>query len=556
MVLIVASLILGVAADAATAHVSATRSATHATHSPLKLVRGVGRVHVINPTLLALPLRSGQTLLTHGPDPALPSDPQDLAFTSPEGSTKDAPGSGDGTSVTYVCQFSVDLTLSPSAYIFGLIYIWGGPEDQSGTYSGSTTGTCNKHDAGAVAAPQTISTTLAFDGQYESGGQCPTSFALGGTVHIEGAGHGTDMSLDGTAPDPNNSTITVDSQYSTPIQNSGVPCKGNGGGTVSSLHVQGRLMAALDSVSTSTADGPDPCTLTACDDGPTDPDPCGLTPCDSPPDPCASVDCSVTGASATVRKPHCVTDPANPSFRAYYIHPTDRPSRYRHYLTVIRTLIARMNTRLYDEAKRSSGGAQAARYRFLCDSKGRVTVGRYRYTHRDGANKNLYSQVVNDAQAAGLSSTAAKYLIFYDGRMPRVKLPNGDVIRACGQGDVPTTDDSHTATSRNNSGPDYAVVYSQTCFEARYAMHETAHNMGAVQNSAPHSSGGFHCNDGQDVMCYADGGSKSHYNPNVCSQLRFDCNHDDYFDTQAGANSYLGTHWNLGWSANKWLTFP
>ena len=59
-----------------------------------------------------------------------------------------------------------------------------------------------------------------------------------------------------------------------------------------------------------------------------------------------------------------------------------------------------------------------------------------------------------------------------------------------------------------------AVVYGQTCFAPRYAMQESAHNMGAVPNS------------------------------------------NDYFDTAPASGSYLATHWNLGWSGNLFLSFP
>ena len=41
---------------------------------------------------------------------------------------------------------------------------------------------------------------------------------------------------------------------------------------------------------------------------------------------------------------------------------------------------------------------------------------------------------------------------------------------------------------------------------ARIWQHEIGHNLGAVQDSAPHSSLAGHCYESLDVMCYADGG--------------------------------------------------
>ncbi len=73
------------------------------------------------------------------------------------------------------------------------------------------------------------------------------------------------------------------------------------------------------------------------------------------------------------------------------------------------------------------------------------------------------------------------------------------------------------------------------------------HNIGGVQLSAPNTSGGFHCTDEYDVMCYSD----SPYFPpmeyvctNPSRDRLFDCNHDDYFHTNPLPGSYLATKWN------------
>jgi hypothetical protein len=530
----------------------------------------VGRVRQVHPGIFSLRAVDGTRLLTHGPDPAFPSVPTDLAFTSSPswiaaaptdqsgGSGARAPGGGDGTTATYICNFDATLTFSPAAHIPTWFHVFDqaySDEPNSGTYSGSPTSTCVTHDTSSPGVPQTATVTLPFSGNFVVNDNCLGSVSLTGSVTPGGSSftHGTDMTLDAQN---GNGTLTIDGTRTTPLTvtwNHSPTCWTD----QPTVEVQGQLLLPADEVPTSTADGPNACDTVRCDDGATDPDPCGSVPCDQPPDPCSTVDCSPVGFSATVRRPSCVTDAANGYyFEAFYVHPKDRPSRYRHLIPALRTTIARMNARLYDEARRSSGNAQAARYKFLCDSSSRVVVAHFRLTTAAGNTRNLYSTIVNDAKTAGVSSSHAKYLIFYDGRQPTARLPNGQVIRACGQGDLPG-DDTLATTNRTESGPDYAIAYGTTCWAPRYPMHETTHTMGAVQNSAPHASGGGHCNDGLDVMCYADGGSKSRYNPNVCTnRVYFDCRYDDYFDTRPATGSYLATHWNLGWSGNQFLAFP
>jgi hypothetical protein len=83
-------------------------------------------------------------------------------------------------------------------------------------------------------------------------------------------------------------------------------------------------------------------------------------------------------------------------------------------------------------------------------------------------------------------------------------------------------------------------------------LHEITHNLGGVQQSSPHHTSGWHCIDGQDVMCYPDGSPQAaSYNPNVCPQAAaaipqtYDCGHDDYFNPDPAAGSYLDSHWNV-----------
>ena len=89
-------------------------------------------------------------------------------------------------------------------------------------------------------------------------------------------------------------------------------------------------------------------------------------------------------------------------------------------------------------------------------------------------------------------------------------------------------------------------------------LHEITHNLGGVQTSAPHSTPFNHCWDGRDVMCYSDGSSGSQpYTTTMCDFVgggsaipqTYDCGHDDYFNPDPAANSYIATHWNVYFSA-------
>ena len=97
--------------------------------------------------------------------------------------------------------------------------------------------------------------------------------------------------------------------------------------------------------------------------------------------------------------------------------------------------------------------------------------------------------------------------------------------------------------------------------EATIFQHEVGHNLGAVQDTSPHSSGAFHCYDGYDIMCYADGGpffqgggAMSYDCPYQTDGLAvFDCGGDDYYNAAPPSGAFLESHWNVANSA--WLTW-
>ena len=88
-------------------------------------------------------------------------------------------------------------------------------------------------------------------------------------------------------------------------------------------------------------------------------------------------------------------------------------------------------------------------------------------------------------------------------------------------------------------------------------LHEITHNLGGVQQTAPHHTSGWHCWDGEDVMCYPDG-SPAAASLQRRASARVQAARSRRPTTAAttttstpipAAGSYLATHWNVYTSA-------
>ncbi|HEX2022803.1 MAG TPA: hypothetical protein VHH36_08810 [Candidatus Thermoplasmatota archaeon] len=224
----------------------------------------------------------------------------------------------------------------------------------------------------------------------------------------------------------------------------------------------------------------------------------------------------------------CTEDPATYHNLLVYAVPADRPNQYLDMDEHIRHRARQANAKLHADAQEFGTTAD---YVFLCSGGVPVVVNA---TLPTSSASDSFSTITSDLRALGHQSTYAKYWVWY----------HDAVACGCvGQGNI-RNDDRLVLGNANNAGPSYGVSYQA---DWRTMMHESGHNHGAVQLSAPHTSGGWHCNDDFDVMCYDDGGSASGgYSDDVCATEHFDCNHDDYFHPFPPAGSYLATHWNLG----------
>jgi hypothetical protein len=120
-------------------------------------------------------------------------------------------------------------------------------------------------------------------------------------------------------------------------------------------------------------------------------------------------------------------------------------------------------------------------------------------------------------------------------------------VGICGLGEL-YADDRDSQDNYNNAGPAYARV-DAPCWGYAEA-HELLHTLGAVQDSAPNSSGAGHCVDENDTMCYVDTSGTAM--TNACPSFpswQVDCSLDDYFNAAPPEAGYLATHWNVADSA-------
>jgi hypothetical protein len=217
-----------------------------------------------------------------------------------------------------------------------------------------------------------------------------------------------------------------------------------------------------------------------------------------------------------------------------------RPSsRYNQYVNSIRTWAADADD-IYSSSAAQTGGTR--HIRFVHNASCQINVLEVVLSQ---AAINDFGTMIDELEAAGYDREDRKYMMFTDAN------------ELCGIGTY-YNDDSSNQNNWNNFGPSWGRADSG-CWDGHTAAHELGHNLGVVQNSAPHSTynkpvgnPGGHCTDEYDVMCYSD------WNPNTnqppmstsCSpssthDFRMDCNKDDYFNTSPPSGSYLATHWNI-----------
>jgi hypothetical protein len=226
------------------------------------------------------------------------------------------------------------------------------------------------------------------------------------------------------------------------------------------------------------------------------------------------------------------TDDGTSGYRTQviYARASDSPSgdRYNTYLPSFRQWVAAADD-IYNASAAETGGSR--HIRFVTDSTCAVVVLNVVLS---SAADDTFDKTISELQALGYNHTDRKYMVFMDANV------------LCGIGTLYNDDRPGTENYNNGGYVSYARV-DAPCWGAHAVAHEHMHNLGGVQDSAPHSTGGGHCYDEFDVMCYADiptAPAMQRLCADIAHEDRFDCDHDDYYNTNPAPGSYLATHWN------------
>ncbi|MEO8697069.1 MAG: hypothetical protein ABI658_26405 [Acidimicrobiales bacterium] len=194
-----------------------------------------------------------------------------------------------------------------------------------------------------------------------------------------------------------------------------------------------------------------------------------------------------------------------------------------------------------------------------------------RWVTNSGCDLDVLQVTLTSGTSPNLSTNATEMANLGYDRSDRIYLMWVEATVLCGVGNLSPVD-APTSMNTNTYGPRFTRV-DVPCFGIA-ETHELGHNMGAVQVTAPHSTTGGHCTDEWDIMCYADGSlnprtggtatmdetNKTNGNcpgtadasngslpgtPGTGYNRLYDCNHDDYFNTNPTGNNYLLSHWNV-----------
>jgi hypothetical protein len=252
------------------------------------------------------------------------------------------------------------------------------------------------------------------------------------------------------------------------------------------------------------------------------------------------------------RQPRCVDAALAANYiQVVYAVPQDAEDRFEGQLEPLRVSVRQSNGQLDWSATRNGVHADL----LVACIDGDIDVQHTVLPISKGGDS--FGPITNALAAQGFNRDGVKYWVLYDDA----------VAGAGGQANI-RSDDRLAEDNGNNGG---AAMYALSYGPSTHTMlHEIGHSLGAVQPSAPHSTSGWHCTDGLDVMCYDDrsctgpvgigvntAGSctSGPYRSDACVFGALDCNQDDYFHSAPPAGHYLTSHWNVASPFNHYIHY-
>jgi hypothetical protein len=226
----------------------------------------------------------------------------------------------------------------------------------------------------------------------------------------------------------------------------------------------------------------------------------GCTP--GPEAPPAGFDVAVDRTALPERNPKLQCDGdgvAGKRVQVVYARASDVPDRYADFADSIRQWAGEVDRTVRNAAAATDGERHV---RFVHDADCVLDVTNV--TLGAGGDDTLDATIA-DLAAQRLRNPRRKYLVFVDANV------------YCGIAEI-EDDDSDARLNRHNTTSHVARVDSG-CWSGGVAAHQLLHTLGAVQLSAPHSTGDWNCAGA--------------------------CERTDYLDTDPPAGSYLDTHWNV-----------
>lgn len=236
--------------------------------------------------------------------------------------------------------------------------------------------------------------------------------------------------------------------------------------------------------------------------------------------------------------------------RIIYARASDDTDDYTANVPFIRTLTKNANW-VIDQAAVATGGK--ADILVECSGGQPIVHNEVLSTSKASAT---FASIKSDLISNGHNDPKLHYWVFYDHSLGSGACNGAGNIAADSSPGVGNANNGNGVGSPGTHFAQYWHCNTNSNDYAAYVwVHEWAHNVGAVQNDAPHTTGAWHCTDGYDTMCYNDGGSSSgSYKKTNCPSAIFDCGKDDYFHCDPASGSYLSNHWNLGHTNNRYLT--